>query len=107
MARMKVLISIDYAIQGKRIDHPHHTESWLAYIDGIQKGIDTLSKSDTIVPFGLGCWLCSSNTLAPLLDVVRSKRGVLVFQPRVVFLTPEDEETWLPFPKSSLQNAEP
>jgi len=70
-------------------------------------GIDTLSKSDTIVPFGLGCWLCSSNTLAPLLDVVRSKRGVLVFQPRVVFLTPEDEETWLPFPKSSLQNAEP
>jgi len=72
-----------------------------------ETSLDTLSKSDTIVPFGLGCWLCSSNTLAPLLDVVRSKRGVLVFQPRVVFLTPEDEETWLPFPKSSLQNAEP
>ena len=98
---MKILLTIDYAIHGKRLDHPHHTESWLAYIDAIQKSADSLAGCDTIVPFGLGCWLCSPSTLAPLLEIVLRKRGVLQYSSRIIFLTPEDEEAWPTFPKAA------
>ena len=90
---MKALVSIDYAIQGKRLDHPHHTESWLAYIGAIQKTVDSSEWSGAVQPFGAGCWLCSASSLAPLLEIVLRKRGDYQFSSRVVFLTPEDEET--------------
>ena len=98
---MKILVSIDYATQGKRIDHDGHTKSWLTYIDAVQKSIDTLSERDNILVFGLGCWLCNASSLAPLLEIVQSKRGSLVFQPRLAFLTIDDEDTQPPFPKSA------
>jgi hypothetical protein len=98
---MKALVSIDYATQGKRIDDSRHTESWLTYIALIQNTVDTLPEHDSIQAFGLGCWICSASSLVPLLDVVQSKRGSWVFQPRLVFLTIDDEDAQPAFPKSA------
>jgi hypothetical protein len=95
---MKILLAIDYALGGQRLEHPPHIESWRRYIDELQKVADTLKGCE---PLGLGCWLLNSPEHVPLLETALRKYEGLKFPYRIIFLNPEDADTWKIVPKSA------